>query len=192
MVTSPPSGVYVPVPTFFLPKSSPQYTSTSTPLDPATQSAHSLHLARNGITGLVVLGSTGEAVHLSNPERTSVLKNIRQTFESNGFPDYPLIAGTASQNVEEVLQQLGAAKDVGIQWGLVLVPGYFASASTQEGIVEWFRAVADESPIPIMVFVFLSLFSSYPIPTSPLQPQESLHHANPNLVVITTQASPTT
>jgi len=90
-------------------------------------------------------------VHLSNKERFEVLSGIRKELEKAGFKDYPIIAGTASQNIEEVVEQLKSAKEAGSQWGLCLVPGYFAGASTQEGIIEWFRAVADQSPIPIMV-----------------------------------------
>ncbi|EPE30462.1 Aldolase [Glarea lozoyensis ATCC 20868] len=152
LANPPPPGIYVPIPTFFLSRSSPSYSSLSTPLDPSTQSKHSLHLARSGVTGLVVLGSTGEAVHLSTSERSEVLSNLRKTFDENGFPNYPLIAGTASQNINEVLEQLRDAERVGVRWGLVLVPGYFAGASTQEGIIAWFRGVADASPIPVMIY----------------------------------------
>lgn len=154
MASPPPAGVYVPVPTFFVSKSAANYNATAAPIDLETQSKHSLHLAKSGITGLVVLGSTGEAVHLSNKERFEVLSSIRKTFDENGFPDYPIIAGTAAQNIEEVVDQLKSAKEAGSQWGLCLVPGYFAGASTQEGIIQWFRAVADQSPIPVMVYVF--------------------------------------
>lgn len=99
----------------------------------------------------MILGSTGEAVHLSNKERFDVLSYVRKALEDAGFKDYPIIAGTASQNIEEVLEQLKSAKEAGTQWGLCLVPGYFAGASTQEGIIRWFTAVADASPIPVMV-----------------------------------------
>ncbi|CAG8982344.1 hypothetical protein HYALB_00005346 [Hymenoscyphus albidus] len=152
MASPPPAGVYVPVPTFFISKSASNYNATAAPLDLATQSAHSLHLAKSGITGLVVLGSTGEAVHLTNKERFEVLSSIRKTYDENGFPDYPIIAGTAAQNIEEVVDQLKSAKEAGSQWGLCLVPGYFSGASTQEGIIQWFGAVADQSPIPVMVY----------------------------------------
>jgi len=99
-----------------------------------------------------VLGSTGEAVHLTNKERFEILSGVRKAFDEGGFREYPIIAGTAAQNVEEVLEQLNSAKEAGVQWGLCLVPGYFAGASTQEGIIQWFTAVADQSPIPIMVY----------------------------------------
>ncbi|KAL2073482.1 hypothetical protein VTL71DRAFT_10808 [Oculimacula yallundae] len=152
MASPPPAGVYVPVPTFFASKKAANYNTTAAPLDLETQAAHSLHLARSGITGLVVLGSTGEAVHLTNKERFEVLSSVRKAYDNAGFKDYPIIAGTAAQNIEEVVEQLKAAKEAGSQWGLCLVPGYFAGASTQAGIIQWFTAVADQSPIPIMVY----------------------------------------
>jgi 2-keto-3-deoxy-L-rhamnonate aldolase len=152
MAIPPPAGVYVPVPTFFVSKKAANYSPVAAPVDIATQAAHSIHLAKSGVRGLVVLGSTGEAVHLTNKERFEVLSGIRKELEHAGFKDYPIIAGTAAQNIEEVVDQLKSAKEAGSQWGLCLVPGYFAGASTQEGIIEWFKAVADQSPIPVMVY----------------------------------------
>ncbi|TGO55183.1 hypothetical protein BOTNAR_0250g00190 [Botryotinia narcissicola] len=160
MSQPPPPGVYVPVPTFFLPRSSPSYSSIASPLDTETQAAHSLHLARSGIKGLVVLGSTGEAVHLSNSERYTVLKGCRDVLDKEGFEDVGIIAGTASQNIQEVVEQLGEAKKAGSGWGLVLVKGYFSGASTQEGIIEWFKAVADQSPIPVMIYHYPGVSNS--------------------------------
>jgi 2-keto-3-deoxy-L-rhamnonate aldolase len=147
----PPAGVYVPVPTFFVSKTASNYDAVAAPVDSVTQGKHSVHLAKSGITGLVILGSTGEAVHLSNKERFIVLSEARKSLEEAGFKDYPIIAGTAAQNVAEVIDQLVDAQKAGAQWGLVLVPGYFAGAVSQAGIVAWFNAVADKSPIPVMV-----------------------------------------
>ncbi|KAK5632164.1 hypothetical protein RRF57_007878 [Xylaria bambusicola] len=128
------------------------YNAVAAPLDVDTQIAHSLYLARAGIKGLVILGSTGEAVHLTNKERFEVLSGVRKVFEKEGFKDYPILAGTATQNIEETVEQLRSAKDAGSQWGMCLAPGYFAGASTQEGIIQWFTAVADQSPIPILIY----------------------------------------
>ncbi|KAI0012622.1 aldolase [Xylariaceae sp. FL0662B] len=152
MSTPPPPGIYVPVPTFFVGKKAATYDPVAVPVDIDTQVAHSLYLAKAGIKGLVVLGSTGEAIHLTNKERFQVLSGVRQAFEKEGFKDYPIIAGTATQNVEETVEQLRSAKEAGAQWGLCLVPGYFAGASTQEGIIKWYTAVADRSPIPVMIY----------------------------------------
>jgi 2-keto-3-deoxy-L-rhamnonate aldolase len=150
----PPHGVYVPVPTFFVSRNSPRYNAAAAPLDLETQAKHSLHLARCGIRGLVLLGSTGEAVALTNAERVAVISHVRQSLAKDGYPDYPLVAGTATQGIVETVQQLKEAKDAGAQWGLCLAPGYFAPQVTPEGIEAWYRAVADESPLPIMMYVF--------------------------------------
>ncbi|KAI8633555.1 dihydrodipicolinate synthase [Xylariaceae sp. FL1651] len=152
MAVTPPPGIYVPVPTFFVGKHAANYSPIAAPLDIDTQIAHSLYLAKAGIKGLVILGSTGEAVHLTNKERFKVLSGVRQAFEKEGFKDYPIIAGTATQNIEETVEQLKSAKEAGSQWGMCLAPGYFAGASTQEGIIQWFTAVADQSPIPILIY----------------------------------------
>ncbi|TID26616.1 hypothetical protein E6O75_ATG01109 [Venturia nashicola] len=148
----PPKGVYVPVPTFFASKKASNYDPTNPPLDTATQAAHALFLAKAGIQGLVLLGSTGEAVHLTSSERVELVAAVRKALEAQGYKDYPLIAGTAVQSIEETVQQLKESKDAGAQWGLCLAPGYFASAVSQEGIAKWFEAVADRSPMPIMVY----------------------------------------
>lgn len=147
----PPAGMYVPVPTFFVSKKAATYDPVSAPLDLATQVAHALYLAKAGIRGLVLLGSTGEAVHLHSRERFQIVFAVRQALEKEGFKDYPLIAGTATQNVEETLEQLRGARDASAQWGLCLVPGYFAATNSQESIIRWCTAVADQSPIPIMM-----------------------------------------
>jgi 2-keto-3-deoxy-L-rhamnonate aldolase len=160
MAAPPPAGVYVPVPTFFVSKTAANYNPIAAPLDLATQAAHSIHLAKSGIRGLVVLGSTGEAVHISNKERFELLSHVKKELEGAGFKDYPIIAGTASQNIEEVVDQLKSAGEAGSQWGMVLVPGYFAGASTQDGIIQWFKTVADQSPIPILMYDYYYSISS--------------------------------
>jgi 2-keto-3-deoxy-L-rhamnonate aldolase len=151
MAAVPPPGIYVPVPTFFVGKQAANYDPIAAPLDIDTQVAHSLYLARAGIKGLVILGSTGEAVHLTNKERFEVLAGVRRALEKEGFADYPILAGTATNSIEETVEQLKSARDAGSQWGMCLAPGYFAGANTQEGIIRWFTAVADQSPIPVLM-----------------------------------------
>jgi 2-keto-3-deoxy-L-rhamnonate aldolase len=133
------------VPTFFASQSASNYDPVNNPLDLETQTKHSLFLVKGGVRGLVILGSTGEAIHLTNKERNELISNQRKE------QDRPIIAGTATQNVEETLIQLEDAKKAGAEYGMVLTPGYFASAASQQGIAKWFEAVADKSPIPIMM-----------------------------------------
>ncbi len=149
-MASPPSpGIYVPVPTFF---SKPPPKEPTPPFDLETQTKHALHLAKNGIRGLVLLGSTGEAIALTNEDRKSLIAHIRQELDGAGYKDYPLIAGTATQGIEDMVKQLHLSKEAGAQWGLVLAPGFFATVVTQQGFIDWYTAVADHSPLPVLMY----------------------------------------
>ena len=89
---------------------------------------------------------------INSAERKLVLSHVKRSLDEAGFEDYPLIAGTATQGIEDTVQLLKDAKEVGIRWGMVLAPGYFATNVNQDGIMEWYTAVADQSPIPIMMY----------------------------------------
>lgn len=148
MASPPPPGIYVPVPTFFLAPTSP---TDQGALDLDTQAEHALHIAQSGAAGLVLLGSTGEAVHLTRSERTRLIAAVRAKL--SGFAHYPLLAGTASQSVAETLELLADAAGAGADFGLVLAPGYFAAAGGvgEPALVAWYTAIADQSALPIMV-----------------------------------------
>ncbi|KAL6711671.1 hypothetical protein ACN47E_004605 [Coniothyrium glycines] len=150
MTSSPPTGVFVPVPTFFHPQA--ESSSLQAAVDVETQTQHAVFLANNGVRGLVLLGSTGEAIHMSRQERIDVVAGVRKGLTAAGFPEYPIMAGTLINSIDETLEWLDDFKQAGAQWGLVLVPGYFGAAASQEGIREWFTIVADRSPLPILIY----------------------------------------
>ncbi|ROW01328.1 hypothetical protein VMCG_05962 [Cytospora schulzeri] len=149
-VTSPPTGVFVPVPTFLQPASASS--GLQPKVDVETQTKHSIFLAKNGIRGLVLLGSTGEAVHLNRQERFDLVAGCRKGLDDAGFPDYPIMAGVLTNGIDETLEWLQDYAKAGAQWGLVLVPGYFGPAGTQANIKEWYTIIADNSPIPILIY----------------------------------------
>jgi 2-keto-3-deoxy-L-rhamnonate aldolase len=150
MASVPPEGVFVPVPTFFKESTS---STLQAQVDVETQVQHSVHLAKNGIRGLVLLGSTGEAIHLSRNERYELLAGVRKGLTEAGFPDYPIMAGVLTNSIEEAIEWLEDSKKAGCQWGLVLAPGYFGLAANQENIQEWYTLVANKSPLPILTYV---------------------------------------
>jgi len=171
----PPTGVYVPVPTFFKPATP----STIQPeLDIETQVAHSVYLARSGIRGLVLLGSTGEAIHLSAAERTALISGVRRGLDAAGFAGYPLMAGVLVNSVDEAVQWARAAHGAGAQWALVLVPGYFGAQASQPGIAAWFRAVADAAPLPLLLYHYPGVTNGVRVETATY---EALA-AHPNIV----------
>jgi hypothetical protein len=143
------------VPTFFAKEGTASFDPVSPPLDLETQSKHSLFLVKGGIRGLVILGTTGEAVHITSKERNELIKSQRKTLDDAGYKDRPIIAGTATQNIEDTLQQIAESKEAGAESVLVLSPGYFATAVNQTGIQKWFEAVADKSVLPIMICMSL-------------------------------------
>lgn len=149
-VRSPPTGVFVPVPTFLHPASASS--GLQPKVDVETQVKHSVFLAKNGIRGLVLLGSTGEAIHLNKQERFDLIAGCRKGLDDAGYPDYPIMAGVLTNGVDETLEWLQDYAKAGAQWGLVLVPGYFGTSGSQANIQEWYTIIADNSPIPILVY----------------------------------------
>ncbi|AEO60412.1 Dihydrodipicolinate synthetase-like protein [Thermothelomyces thermophilus ATCC 42464] len=148
----PPKGVFVPSPTFFKPISEGQ-NSVQPPVDTETQVKHSIFLARSGVTGIAILGSTGETVHLTREERRDLVSAVRKGLDGAGFPDYPLMAGVLTNGgLDETVEWLSDYAEAGAQWGLVLCPGYFGAAVSQQNIVDWYTAVAGYSPIPILIY----------------------------------------
>lgn len=145
----PPTGVYVPVPTFFKPASASPALQPA--IDVESQVQHSLFLAKNGIRGLVLMGSTGVAVHLSKAERYEIVAGVREGLSKAGFENYPIMAGVLTNGIDETLEWLEDYKKAGAQWGLVLAPGYFGASTNQENLKEWFTVIADNSPLPILM-----------------------------------------
>ncbi|KAL2758334.1 hypothetical protein ACRALDRAFT_1048161 [Sodiomyces alcalophilus JCM 7366] len=146
----PPPGVFVPVPTFF--KADLTDNVLQPAIDVVTQVNHSIHLAKSGITGLVLMGSTGEAVHMSAAERFTMISAVRKGLERAGYGHYPIMAGVLTNSADEALEWLRDAHKAGAQWGLVLAPGYFGAAANQKNLIDWFTLVADKSPLPILVY----------------------------------------
>lgn len=149
----PENGVWVPVPTFFATANLAQSTSQNltTKLDLVSQAKHLIHLANSGITGIVLLGSTGEVVHVTRRERNELISSVRGALDREGFKGFPLMAGTASSTVDETVELLNDASSSGAQFGLVLAPGYFSPQVSQVNITAWYKSVADQSPIPILM-----------------------------------------
>lgn len=140
------------VPTFFAQSSASNYDPVNPPLDLETQTKHSVFLLSRGIKGLVILGSTGEAIHLTSKERNELIKSQRGEMDKAGYKDRCIIVGTTAQNMEDTLLQISDARAAGAEYAMVLSPGYFAPAASQEGIARWFEAIADKASLPVMIY----------------------------------------
>lgn len=141
-------GVYVPTMCFFNP--------ATENVDTDTIARHAVRLARTGIMGLATQGSNGEAVHLTHAERRLVTQTTRVALDTAGFAHMPIIVGCGSQSTRETIELCQEAWAAGGDFALVLPPSYYAPlfAPSSQTILDYFRAVADASPIPLLIYNF--------------------------------------
>ena len=100
----------------------------------------------SGINALVVMGTTGENATIEPEDQTAV---IRYTVE-RAAGRIPVIAGTGTNNTENVLRNTREACRVGADAVLVVTPYY--NKATQNGLIKHFYTVADASTVPVIVY----------------------------------------
>ncbi len=106
--------------------------------------------SRTPVAGIVVLGSTGEGVLLSDQERRDVLKTARAV----AAPHKVLIAGTGMESAIETLRLTEFAAEVGYDLALVRTPGFYRGQMQAANILAFYRMVADRSPLPVLIYNF--------------------------------------
>jgi 4-hydroxy-tetrahydrodipicolinate synthase len=99
-----------------------------------------------GSNALVPCGTTGESATLSRDEHREIIAQAVQV--SNGR--VPVIAGCGSYSTAAAIEMVRAAADVGADAALVVVPYY--NKPSQRGLAAHFTAIAEESPLPIVVY----------------------------------------
>jgi 4-hydroxy-2-oxoglutarate aldolase len=100
------------------------------------------------LTGYVVLGSTGESVLLQRDEMDAILDVVKET----AAPAKKLIAGTGAESTAETIDRTKRAAALGYDAALVKTPHYYKPAYKPQVLIEHYRRVADESPIPILLY----------------------------------------
>lgn len=100
----------------------------------------------NGINYLVVLGTTGEPATLKKEEKELVIKTVIET--NNGR--LPLVLGVGGNNTAEVVEELKTRDFTGFSAILSVSPYY--NKPTQEGIYQHFKAIAEVSPLPVILY----------------------------------------
>ncbi len=104
--------------------------------------------SRTPVAGLVVLGSTGEAVMLSGEEQRAILKLSREV----AAPEKVLIAGTGHESAIETLRLTEYAAALGYDIALVRTPYYYRPQMKPENLLAFYRFVADRSPLPVLLY----------------------------------------
>jgi dihydrodipicolinate synthase/N-acetylneuraminate lyase len=176
MAVALPPGVYVPIPTFFLNKPADEQ-----PVDVDTLAQHVQFLCEAGVNGVVCMGSTGEAVHLTEQERQLILRTARKAIDDSGS-NAKLIAGCSQESVLGVLNLIQQAQEAGAEYAMVLPPSYFLTwvVNRSDVLVSFYTKIADKSPLPIVIY-------NFPTVTQQMDtPQDTVVQlaAHPNIVGI--------
>ncbi|HTM02825.1 MAG TPA: dihydrodipicolinate synthase family protein [Vicinamibacterales bacterium] len=100
------------------------------------------------LTGLVVLGSNGEAPQLEEAEADRVIDIVREGVPSTR----PLLAGTGRESTKATIEATKRAARAGVDAALARTPSFFKSQMTSDIFVRHYREVADASPIPILLY----------------------------------------
>ncbi len=100
----------------------------------------------NGIDYLVVLGTTAESATLSRAEKETVKAEVVKANAGK----LPLVLGIGGNNTAAVIEELTTTNLDGFEAVLSVSPYY--NKPTQEGIFRHFKAVAEASPLPIILY----------------------------------------
>ena len=134
-------GIFPPITTPFYPDGNVYYKKLESNVE---------RYSRTPVAGIVVLGSTGEAIMLSDQERRDVLKVAREA----AAPNKVLLAGTGIESAIETLRLTEYAAELGYDVAMVRTPHYYKKQMASENILAFYRTVADHSPIPVIVYNF--------------------------------------
>lgn len=99
-----------------------------------------------GTHGIVAVGTTGESATLSVDEHLSVVKAVVKQVDGR----IPVIAGTGANSTSEAIELTQAAKEIGVDACLLVVPYY--NKPTQEGLYQHFSLIADSVDIPQILY----------------------------------------
>lgn len=130
------------------------YPALTTPFDAsgnfsAADFRHNLHrYNQTDLAGYVVLGSTGESVLLSDKETENILATAKEAAAAGKR----LLAGTGAESTAETIARTKRAAGLGYHAALVKTPYYYKPVYKPEVYIAHYRAVADASPIPILLY----------------------------------------
>jgi 4-hydroxy-tetrahydrodipicolinate synthase len=103
-------------------------------------------LIEGGVEGLVVSGSTGEAATCTLDERRTLWRFVRERVAGR----IPVVVGTGTNNTAESIAITRIAEELGLDGAMIVTPYY--NKPTPRGQIEHFRAVANSTKLPLIVY----------------------------------------
>jgi 4-hydroxy-2-oxoglutarate aldolase len=135
------SGIFPPITTPFYPDGEVYYRKIEANVE---------RYSRSPVAGIVVQGSTGEAILLSDQERRDVLKAALAA----AAPNRVMIAGTGVESALETLRLTEYAAELGYDVAMVRTPHYYKKQMLPANLLAFYRTVADRSALPIIIYNF--------------------------------------
>jgi 4-hydroxy-2-oxoglutarate aldolase len=143
-------GLFAAVPTPFQPDGRPHWHHLERSVE---------RYCRGPLSGLVVLGSTGEAVMLNDEETREALRIARDA----AAEDRILIAGAGHESLLETLRRIEHAASLDYDLALVRTPHFFRPQLRPREMLNYYRMVADASPLPILLYN-IPAYTGYELP----------------------------
>lgn len=114
---------------------------------------------RSPLAGVVVLGSTGEAVMLNDEETRDALRVARNA----AADDCILIAGVGHESLRETLKRIEHAASLDYDVALVRTPCFYRPQMRPAEMLNYYRMVADASPLPVLLYN-IPAYTAYELP----------------------------
>lgn len=132
-----PQGLFVPLVTPFHADESIDFDAYKKIID---------YTIENGMDGVLIAGSTGEYHMMTQEEKRELIKKGCEIVAGR----VPIVAGTGETTAKATIETTNFAADCGAEWGLVLPPYY--QQTTEEGVYDFFKEVAEGSKIGIIIY----------------------------------------
>src|SRR6201996_3580595 len=132
-------GIFAPVTTCFYPDGRCYWRKLEANMD---------RYSRTAMSGMVILGSTGEAVMLSDDESREALRVARNAATAEKV----LLAGVGRESVIETLRLADYAAELAYDAILVRTPHFYRKQMRNREMLTYYQAVADRSPLPVMLY----------------------------------------
>ena len=135
------SGIFPPITTPFYPDGKVYYKKLEHNVD---------RYSKTPVSGMVVQGSTGEALMLSDDEKREVMRVAM----SAAAPEKVMIAGCGIESATETLRLIEYAATLDYDAAMIRTPHYYKSQMKPENMLAYYRFVADRSPLPLVIYNF--------------------------------------